>query len=126
MLTAGKEAAYLNPMYKLFSPAGNIDADTIEEYIKQYSKPGGMKAGFQHYAAMLQDGKDNRNSFKAKLTIPVLALNGDKGIPSHQTFDSVEQVAENAVYELVPNSGHALGEDNPVWFTNRLIKFFNE
>lgn len=124
MLTKGKEAAYLNPMYDLMSPGGHIDSATRAEYIRQYSKPGAMKAGFQHYATILQDGKDNRANFKGKLTIPVLVLNGDKGIPFKQTFEGIQQIASNIEFGIVPNSGHALGEDNPVWYTNRLIQFF--
>lgn len=126
MLTAGKEAAYLNPMYDLMSPGGHIDSVTRAEYIRQYSKPGAMKAGFQHYATILQDGKDNRANFKGKLTIPVLVLNGAKGIPSKQTFDCVKQIAKNVEFGLVPNSGHAMGEDNPVWYTDRLVQFFKK
>lgn len=126
MLTAGKEAAYLNPMYKLMSPDGHIDSATKAEYIRQYSKPGAMKGGFQHYASILQDGKDNRANFKGKLTMPVLVLNGAKGIPSQQTFDCVKRVASNIEFGLVPNSGHALGEDNPVWYTNRMVQFFKK
>ncbi|SHF46303.1 alpha/beta fold hydrolase [Chryseobacterium vrystaatense] len=126
MLTAGKEAAYLNPMYDLMSPDKHIDPAVRAEYIRQYSKPGAMKGGFQHYATLIQDGKDNRSNFKTQLTIPVLVLNGEKGIPSKQTFDCVAKVASNVEYGIVPNSGHALGEDNPVWYTNRLVQFFNK
>lgn len=124
MLTEGKEAAYLNPMYKLMSPGGHIDQATITEYIRQYSKPGAIKAGFMQYATILGDGKTNRANFKGKLNIPVLAINGEKGIPYKQTFDCVKAVANNVTSDLVPDSGHALGEDNPKWFTNRLIEFF--
>lgn len=126
MLTEGKEAAYLNPMYKLMSPGGHISQATITEYIRQYSKPGAMKGGFMHYAAILGDGKTNRANFKGKLTIPVLAINGEKGIPYKQTFEGIKAVAKNVTTAVVPDSGHALGEDNPEWFTNRLIGFFTD
>lgn len=126
MLTAGKEAAYLNPMYNLMSPDGHITPAVRAEYIRQYSKPGAMKGGFEHYAAILQDGKDNRTNFKGKLKLPVLVLNGEKGIPAKQTFDCVKKVASNVEYGIVPDSGHALGEDNPVWYTNRLLQFFEK
>ncbi|MGE6354973.1 alpha/beta fold hydrolase [Flavobacterium sp. NPDC079362] len=83
-----------------------------------------MKAGFMRYATILGDGKTNRANFKGKLNIPVLAINGEKGIPYKQTFDCIREVANNVTTDLVPDSGHALGEDNPKWFTNRLIEFF--
>ncbi|SEW44847.1 alpha/beta fold hydrolase [Chitinophaga arvensicola] len=124
MLIAGKEAAYLNPMYQMMSFGNHIPPATIAEYIRQYSKPGAMKAGFMHYATMIADGKTNRARFKGKLQLPVLAVNGEKGIPSAQTFAGIHQVAAHVTTVLVPNSGHALGEDNPEWFTRRLIQFF--
>ena len=124
MLTAGKEAAYLNPMYKMMSSGGNIDEAIITEYIHQYSKPGAMKAGFMHYKTLLEDGKTNQSQFKGKLNVPVLAINGDKGIPYEQTFKGIKAIATNVTTEIVPNSGHVLGEDNPEWFVKRLIQFF--
>ena len=43
-----------------------------------------MRAGFMHYAAMLDDGKVNRKAFDQKLTMPVLVLNAGLGIPQEQ------------------------------------------
>lgn len=80
--------------------------------------------GFQHYGTLLEDGKENRAAFKSKLTMPVLVLNGDKGIPQAQTLGCVRQVAANIEAELVPNSGHLFAEDNPSWVAERLTRFF--
>lgn len=126
MLIAGKEAAYLRPMYKLMSPGGHIDEATQTEYIRQYSKPGAMKAGFQYYATMIADGKANRANFKGKLTIPVMAINGDRGIPFKQTLDCINLIADHVTPVLLANSGHALGEDNPELFVKTLLDFFNK
>jgi len=51
------------------------------------------------------------------MTMPVLVLNGDKGIPQSQTLRCVRQVAENVESALVPNSGHLFVNDNPTWVT---------
>lgn len=125
MLTAGKEAAYLGPMWSMFSPAGNITEAEKSEYLRRYAAPGGMRGGFQHYATLLEDGKANRAVFRQKLAMPVLVLNGDKGIPQEQTLRGVRQVAQNVQAELVPNSGHAFATDNPDWVSDRLIRFFS-
>lgn len=124
MLTKGKEAEYLGPMWQLMSPVKGIEKAAVAEYLRCYSAPGGMRGGFQHYKAMLESGKTNRANFHGKLKMPVLTLNGDKGIPQEQTLNCVKQVAENLTAELVPSSGHAFGEDNPDWVAERLIRFF--
>lgn len=124
MLTTGKEAAYLLPTMKMMSQSEDAAevAETI--FLPHYIAPGGMRAGFQHYSTLLEDGKENRAAFKSKLMMPVLVLNGDRGIPQSQTLRCVRQVAENVEAELVPESGHTFAYDNPNWVADRLIRFF--
>lgn len=124
MLTAGKEAAYLLPTMKMMSISK--DAAEVAEtlYLPHYIKPGGMRAGFQHYGTLLEDGKENRAVFRSKLTMPVLVLNGDKGIPQDQTLGCVRQVAANIEADLIPDSGHVFADDNPSWVAERLTRFF--
>ncbi len=124
MLTSGKEADYLLPTMKMMSISKEAAEDAETIYLPHYVAKGGMRAGFQHYATLIDDGKENRAAFKSKLTMPVLVLNGDKGIPQAQTLGCVRQVAENIVAELVPDSGHTFASDNPNWVANRLIHFF--
>ena len=126
MLTEDREEAYLAPMWRLFSPAGGIDDATAAEFLQAYRAPGAMRAGFQHYAALLDDGRENRERFAGKLTMPVLVLNGDQGIPQHQTLDGVRRVAERVDARIVPRSGHAIGSDNPHWVAAALLQFFND
>ena len=113
MLTTGKEAEYLLPTMQMMSisPGAAETAKTL--YLPFYTSPGGMRAGFQHYGTLLEDGKENQASFRSKLTVPVLVLNAQRGIPQAQTLGCVRQVAENITAELVPDSGHVFAEDNP-------------
>ncbi len=124
MLTARKEVAYLLPTMKMMSISEDAAEVAESIYLPHYIEPGGMRAGFQHYGTLLEDGKENRAAFKSKLTMPVLVLNGDKGIPQAQTLGCVRQVAANIEAELVPNSGHLFAEDNPSWVAERLTRFF--
>jgi pimeloyl-ACP methyl ester carboxylesterase len=124
MLTAGKEAAYLDPNWQMFTPVHGLDAEQRERYLQAYTAPGAMRSGFQHYGTLLADGKDNRRRFSGKLAMPVLVLNGEQGIPQDQTLACVTQVAEDVTAELVPASGHAIGEENPEWVADRLARFF--
>lgn len=124
MLTSGKEAAYLLPTMKMMSVSKDAAevADTV--FLPHYLAPGGMRAGFQHYGTLLEDGRENRAAFKSRLMMPVLVLNGDRGIPQSQTLNCVSQVAENVKAELVPDSGHTFCYDNPAWVAERLTRFF--
>ena len=125
MLTKGKEADYLNPMWQMMSPVQGAEKAAVAEYLRCYAAPGGMRGGFQHYKTLLEDGKTNRADFYGKLKMPVLSLNGEKGIPQEQTLHGVRQVAENVTAELIPNAGHTFAEENPDWVSKRLIRFFD-
>ncbi|MBR7678340.1 alpha/beta hydrolase, partial [Streptomyces daliensis] len=50
--------------------------DAIEEYVRCYSMPGGIRAMLAVYRAMLTDAEQNRQAARKKLDIPVLALGG--------------------------------------------------
>lgn len=123
-LTQGKEAAYLMPSYKMMSTSADAEAVAQTTYLPHYTGPRGLRGAFQHYGPLVEDGKANRADFRAKLPMPVLVLNGDKGIPQAPLLAGVRQVAEQVDTDIVPNSGHTLAHDNPEWTADRLIRFF--
>lgn len=89
MLTQGKEAAYLLPSMKMMSASPDAEDTAKTLYLPHYTAPGGMRAGFRHYETLVEDGKENRARFQGKLTMPVLVLNGERGIPQEQTLGCV-------------------------------------
>ena len=125
MLTEGKEAEYLGANWKMFSPLNGITADDREEFLRTYGNVNGMRAGFRHYAAMLDDGKANRKAFGRKLTVPVLVLNAGLGIPQEQTLGGVAQVFTNVEHDKVLLAGHAFAADRPDWTADRIIAFLD-
>lgn len=126
MLTAGKEAAYLLPTMSMMSLSPDVLETAQAVYLPSYTRSGRMRAGFQHYGTLLEDGKENRGRLKQKLAMPVLVLNGERGIPQSQTLGCVRQVAMNVQTDLVPNAGHLFAQDNPEWFARRLHAFLSE
>ena len=126
MLTAGRELDYLLPTMRIMSVSNDAVERARDLYLPHYLEPGGMRAGFQHFGTILEDGKENRGAFTGKLEMPVLVLNGDRGIPQAQTLSNVEQVAANIQADLIPNSGHVFGDDNPAWVVERLTRFFRD
>ena len=125
MLVEGKEAKWLGGTWSRMSPMNGITADDREELLRTYGNPDGMRAGFRHYAAMLDDGKANRAAFREKLTMPVLVLNGEKGIPQQQTLANVERVFATVEHDKVPSAGHAFAADRPDWTADRIIGFLD-
>jgi len=130
-LVNGKETEYLSWFYHnlAYNPAA-ITQDAINEYVSHYSAPGGMRAGFEYYRALAQDAIQNMNYSKTKLTMPILALGGGY-IPlfgGNITMPSVaygmKQVAQNVQTVIVPNSGHWIQEEQPMFLVDQLFKFF--
>jgi pimeloyl-ACP methyl ester carboxylesterase len=123
-LTAGKEAAYLLPTLGMMStdPAAATLAEQL--FLPSYLAPGGMRAGFAHYGPLLADGQENRARFTAPLPMPVLILNGERGLPQEPLLAGARRVATTVSADLVPASGHTLALDNPAWLAQRLAQFF--
>jgi pimeloyl-ACP methyl ester carboxylesterase len=76
-LVAGKERLYLSWFYDHAYNKTAINGADVTEYVKHYSAPGGMHAGFEYYRAIFDDISQNKEYAKTKLTMPVLALGGD-------------------------------------------------
>jgi pimeloyl-ACP methyl ester carboxylesterase len=79
-LIDGKEDVYLNWFYDWTYNQSAITPEDREEYIKQYSKPGAMRAGFEYYRAVFEDAEQNKEYAKEKLKIPILTIGGEAAI----------------------------------------------
>lgn len=59
-----------------------------------------------------------------KLKMPVLVLNGDRGIPQALLLPGVQAVASDVTAEYVKDSGHAISENQPGQVADLIVKFF--
>ena len=125
-LVAGKERLFLSWFYRqdAFNPAIFSEAE-IDEYVRCYAAPGGMRAGFEYDRAMVQDAADNQESIKTKLTMPVLALGGARGI-GKLVFTEMQQIAENVSSSLIQDCKHWVAEEQPEVLVQQLIEFFSK
>lgn len=123
-LTRGKEAAYLMPLFKKMSAAPDAEALAQSVYLPHLTGPYGLRGGFQHYGPLIDDGKANRAAFKTRLPMPVLVLNGDKGIPQAPLLEGVRRVAEHVEADIIPAAAHTYAHDNPQGTAERLLAFF--
>jgi pimeloyl-ACP methyl ester carboxylesterase len=123
-LVAGRERIYLDRFWNEFSanPARFTEGSRAP-YAALYAQPGAMRAGFAQFAAFDLDAADNRGFVAAgKLTIPVLALGGEKSFGL--TMAEVMRFAAADVQgDIVPDSGHWIMEENPT-ATIRLVRDF--
>jgi pimeloyl-ACP methyl ester carboxylesterase len=115
-LVQGRERIYLDHIWNAFSatPTTQPDEPTRKFYAAQYAKPGAMRAGFAHFKAFSQDAQDNKVFQQTKLTMPVLAVGGEKSFGATQAV-VMRNVAVNVREAVVPNSGHWLMEESPTY-----------
>ena len=122
-LIDGKEDIYLNWFYDWTYNQSAITSEDREEYIKQYSKPGAMRAGFEYYRAVFEDSEQNKEYANEKLEIPILTIGGEAGIGNFTTA-SFQKVANNVTGITLPNTGHFIPEERPNFLTKQILEFF--
>ena len=122
-LVAGRERIYFDRIWNDFTgDPSKPDENTRNFYTATYAQPGGMRAGFAQFTAFSQDAADNKIFAQAKLTMPVLAVGGEKSFGPTQAA-IMRHVATNVQEAVVPGSGHWLMEESPA-YTVSLIRNF--
>ncbi len=80
-----------------------------------------MLAGFGYYRAFAQDRIDNQ-AFRSKLTLPVLAIGGDKGLGEF-TANNMRNAATNVKSVIMKNCGHFVYDEQPEALAQEMLKF---
>ena len=112
-LVAGREEIYFDRIWNDFSSSPALpDAQTRRAFTRSYVRSGGMRAGFAQFSAFTQDAVDNAEFAKVILTMPVLAIGGEKSFGATQAV-IMRNLASNVTGEVVLGSGHWLMEEKP-------------
>jgi pimeloyl-ACP methyl ester carboxylesterase len=112
-LVQGRERIFLDRFYNDFGgQPEKIDEGTRNHYARLYAKPGAMKGALSQFRAFRQDAKDNLESMKTKLTMPVLAIGGEKSFAGLEAV-AMRNAATNVTELVIPRSGHWLMEEEP-------------
>jgi pimeloyl-ACP methyl ester carboxylesterase len=130
-IVQGKEREYLSWFFKglAYNPSAITEAD-IDVFASHDSAPGAMRAGFEYFRAFPIDAEQNKESAKAKITMPVLALGGDiypalgGDLPGNFALSSLQSLATNVKGVTVPLSGHWIPEEQPDFVIKQLANFF--
>ena len=128
-LTAGRERIYLEFLYMNgIDRAGTFSDADIAEYVRTYSQPGAMRAGFNFYRAIRQDADDNRATLATgfKLPMPALALGGGGSRGRGElVIESLRRVALHAEGGSIADCGHFIPEEMPEELARRLREFLS-
>src|SRR5579863_1956993 len=124
-LVAGRERIYFDRIWDDFTgDPSEPDEATRNFFTATYAQPGGMRAGFAQFTAFSQDAKDNKIFEQTKLTMPVMAVGGEKSFGPLQAV-IMRHVAINVREEVVAGSGHWLMEERPDYTVALIRKFLD-
>jgi len=126
-LVAGRERIFLDRFYnELSAHPERIDEATRAHYAALYAHPHAMHDALEQFAAFSQDGVDNRALLaKGKLTMPVLALGGEKSYGAGMMTEA-NAVASNVKGGVIPEAGHWVMEENPGATTSLVVDFLTK
>ena len=91
-------------------------------YVAAYSRPGRMRAGWAYFAAWPQTANDFAEMARTKLTMPVLAIAGEKASAS-TLMPQMKLVATNVTEVSLKDTGHWVMEERPKETMDALLNF---
>jgi pimeloyl-ACP methyl ester carboxylesterase len=123
-LVRGRERMYFEFFWNDFAADKNRSIPEADRaaYAAAYSRPGRMRAGWAYFVSFTQAARDFEELSKTKLTMPVLAIGGEKA-NGQVLGEQMKLVATNATMIVLKNTGHWVLEENPKETTEALLNF---
>ncbi|KAF7191487.1 Soluble epoxide hydrolase [Pseudocercospora fuligena] len=121
----GREKEMLTWYFYHGSYSGNsvFSQELLETYTRAIAKPGFLRAGLKYFGAAFWEEKEYWPKLKEKkLEMPVLALGGEASF-GFAMGEAWRDYVENLEVDVIPKSGHWMGEENPVWTAKRILRF---
>ena len=129
-LVEGRERAYLTWFYQSFSWRHDaFGAADIDEYLRTYTQPGALRAGFAFYRNIPNDIADNRALLASglRLKMPVLAVGGGREEARGRGSEpeaSLKVIADDVTGAVVADCGHFVPEERPDELAALLLRHF--
>jgi pimeloyl-ACP methyl ester carboxylesterase len=123
-LVRGRERTYFDYFWNDFAADKTHSLPEADRaaYVAAYSRPGRMHAGWEYFVSFQQAAKDFAELSKTKLTMPVLAIGGEKANGT-VLGEQMKIVATNATMIVLKDCGHWVMEEKPKETTEALLKF---
>jgi pimeloyl-ACP methyl ester carboxylesterase len=126
-LIQGREHIYLGWFYRNYAFRPNaLDDASIKEYLRCYTQPGALHAGFEYYRNIPKDIAYNAELIKRfKLPMPVLALGGAESWGRRmEVVESLKRVALDVRGGMIQEAGHFVPEEQPAVLAKHFLEFF--
>ncbi len=123
-LARGRERIYFEHFWNNFAADKTRsipEADRVA-YTAAYARPGRMRAGWAYFVSFQQAAKDFAELSRTKLTMPVLAIGGEKA-NGDLLGQQMKIVASDATMVVLKDTGHWVLEEKPKETTDALMKF---
>ena len=130
-LVTGREREYLSWFYREYSYVSEaIGAEDIEEYLRTYTQPGALRAGFSLYRNIPRNVACNQTLQASgfRLPMPVLALGGARAESRGRGLEveaSLRCIADDVTGGAIPDSGHFIPEEQPAALVARMRDFWD-
>jgi pimeloyl-ACP methyl ester carboxylesterase len=102
-----------------------IDQADFEVYVRQLQKPGALRGGFSHFAAVFDDTEIFKSYAGRKVEVPVLALGGERGAAGF-VEGAMQHLATHVQGAVVADAGHWIADEQPAVLARMLIEFMRE
>jgi pimeloyl-ACP methyl ester carboxylesterase len=109
-LIAGREAAYFG--YEFAIQGGNVPEEAIRYYVDTVSNPESLHGSLGWYRAFGETLAQNDERAKTPLTMPVLAIGGERSYGDHVEH-AMHALAEDVQGLVIPGAGHWVAEEAP-------------
>ena len=123
-LVRGRERTYFDYFWNDFAADKTHslpEADRVA-YAAAYARPGRMRAGWAYFVSFQQAATDFAQLSLTKLTMPVLAIGGEKA-NGKLLGEQMKIVATDATMVVLKDCGHWVLEEKPKETTEALMKF---
>src|SRR5712672_4871480 len=123
-LVHGRERTYFEHYWNDFAADRTHsipEADRVA-YTAAYARPGRMRAAWAYFVSFQQAATDFAALSRTKLTMPVLAMGGEKA-NGEALGNQVRLVATNVETLVLPNTGHWVMEERPRETMDALMRF---
>jgi pimeloyl-ACP methyl ester carboxylesterase len=110
-LVRGREEVYFSAEYA--GSAGTpLPKSVVQYYVDRLKSPEALRGSFGSYRAIDTTIAQNAERKRQRLTLPVLAIGGEKGI-GEGVANTMKVVADNVQGVIIPGSGHWVAEEKP-------------
>ena len=123
-LVQGRERMYFEHYWNNFAAdkTRSLSEADRKAYAAAYARPGRMRAGWAYFVSFPQAAKDFAQLSQTKLTMPVLAIGGEKSLGEF-LGQQMKLVASDVTVVVLKDTGHWILEENPKETTDALVKF---